>query len=94
MLRPVTGEALLLESKLAELDSPPVRTFDTLYHISTRYNKASKRREPVLGGHSATLYESENDLVLLRQPVYEDRVTMFVQRYLPILFLVRRGQNC
>jgi hypothetical protein len=39
-----------------------------------------------------SLYETDDDLVLLKQPAYEDRVTTFVQRYLPILFLVCMAQ--
>jgi hypothetical protein len=44
----------------------------------------------VLAGHSATLYSSNDDLVLLKQPQHEDRLTAFVHTYLPVLFIVSR----
>lgn len=62
---------------------------DAFRHASTRLNQDSKAREPVLGGHSATLYSQNNDLVLLKHHEEEDRSSAFVQRYLPVFFLVR-----
>lgn len=43
---------------------------------------------PVLGGHSATIYDNIHDLVALKPLVYQDRLSRFVQKYLPILFRV------
>jgi len=74
---------------MAQLGPPPIRTFDAVHHASTRFNKVANQRDPIFGGHSATLYEINHDLVLLKQPAHEDRVTTFVQQYLPVLFLVR-----
>jgi len=78
---------------MAQLGPPPIRTFDAVHHASTRYNKVADQRESIFGGYSAILYERNDDLVLLKQPAYEDRVTTFVQRYLPVLFLVRTTQS-
>ena len=88
----VEGKALLSESQMAQLGPPPIRTFDAVHHASTRFNKAANHRDLIFGGHSATLYERNDDLVLLKQPAHEDRVTTFVQQYLPVLFLVRTTQ--
>ena len=82
------GEALLFESTLAILKPPPSRTFDTVHHAFMRENKSEARWDPVLGGHSAELYRKDDDLVVLKQPIYEDRITVFVQKYLSVLFIV------
>ena len=81
---------MLFESTLAVLKSPPSRTFDAIHHASKRFNKAAKRWDPVLGGYSATLYSTNDDLVLLKQPEHDDRLTAFVHKYLPVLFVVSR----
>ena len=88
----VKGKALLSESRMAQLGPPPIRTFDAVRHASTRFNEAANHRDPIFGGHSATLYKRNDDLVLLKYTAYEDRVTTFVQQYLPVLFLVRTTQ--
>lgn len=85
----VAGEALIYESTLASLGPPPARTFDAVHHAATRYDKKSKQQESIFDGHSARLYNTNTDLVVLKQPEYEDRLTGFVQRYLPIIFVVR-----
>jgi hypothetical protein len=59
-------------------------------HATTRFNEDSKLNEPILGGYSAALYSQNEDLVMLKQPEHEDRLTAFVQRYLPVFFLVSR----
>jgi hypothetical protein len=84
-----SGEALLFESTLAVIKPPPKRTFDAIYHASTRFNETENRRDTIFSGCSAELYSTDDDLVLLKQPAYEDRLTLFVQRYLPVIFAVR-----
>lgn len=39
-------------------------------------------------GASAKLYTTDEDLVVLKQAEFEDRLTGFVQRYLPVFFMV------
>jgi hypothetical protein len=41
-----------------------------------------------LAGHSVTLYSLNDELVMLKQPQYEDRLTKTVHRWLPVLFIV------
>jgi len=84
------GKALVLESTLACLGPPPARTFDAIHHAVTHYDEKSRKREPILEGYSSTLYTTNTDLVVLKQGEFEDRFTAFVQRYLPILFMVSR----
>jgi hypothetical protein len=79
---------LLLESSLAVLQAPSKRTFDTVKFAFTRYNEKEKRWDPILGGHSADIYNVKRDLVLLKQPQYEDRFTAFVHKYFSVLFTV------
>lgn len=74
----------MFESTLASLGPPPVRIFDAINHDTTRYDKAPKQREPIMIGSSAKLYTTDEDLVVLKQPEFEDMLTSFVQRYLPV----------
>jgi hypothetical protein len=80
---------LLFESTLAILKPPPSRTFDAIYDKSRLFNETTKQWNPLLGGCSSTLYSTNDDLVLLKQPEHEDRLTAFVHKYLPVLFVVR-----
>lgn len=70
------------------LKLPPSRTFDAFQHAFMRYNEGEKRRDPILGGSSAELYSTNEDLVLLKQPTHEDRLTAFVHQYLAVFFAV------
>jgi hypothetical protein len=81
----------MFESSLAMLRAPPARTFDAIHHAFTRFNATANRKDPVLAGYSATLYSSNDDLVLLKQPQHEDRLTAFVHSYLPVLFVVSQA---
>ncbi|KAH6851651.1 hypothetical protein B0T12DRAFT_484158 [Alternaria alternata] len=88
-------EALMFESSLAMMKAPPSRNFEAIHNAFTRFNEAEKRTDPVLAGHSATLYSSNDELVMLKQPQYEDRLTKMVHRWLPVLFISgeRRDDN-
>jgi hypothetical protein len=88
------GQALLFESTLAVLKPPPLRTFEAVQHAFNRYNDQEKRWDPVLGGFSASLYSQKDTLILLKQPIHEDRVTAFVQKYLAIFFTVGAFYLC
>lgn len=78
----------MFESTLASLGPPPVRTFDAINRAATRYDESLKQREPIMIGTSVKLYSTNEDLVVLKQVEFEDRLTGFVQRYLPVLFMV------
>jgi hypothetical protein len=41
---------------------------------------------PTLGGRSASLYDDREDLVALRRPAEEDRLTIVLRKYFPFLF--------
>lgn len=76
-------EALLLYSQILGLKAPAHNTF-----------KAYKRwfepkpRKTKLRGHSSHILDDESDLVALRVPANQDRLTRIVQTYFPWLFLV------
>jgi hypothetical protein len=78
----------MFESTLASLGPPPVRTFDAINHAATRYDKTLKQRDSIMIGSSAKLYTTNEDLVVLKRAEFEDRLTSFVQRYLPVFFIV------
>lgn len=88
------GQALLFESTLAILRPPPPRTFDAIQHAFHRYDDQEDRYDPILGGFSAGFYSQRDKLVLLKQPIHEDRVTAFVQKYLAVLFTVGVVCHC
>jgi len=81
-------EALLFESTLATLPRPPkgvIRAFQIEY-----YNQSDGKREPfpILGGHSAGIYDDIDDLIALRVQDDQDRLTTFAQEHLAFLFPV------
>jgi lysylphosphatidylglycerol synthetase-like protein (DUF2156 family) len=41
---------------------------------------------PSLGGRSASIYDDREDLVALRRPAEEDRLTIVLRKHLPFLF--------
>ena len=83
----------MFESTLAILKPPPSRTFEAVHYGAMHFDDANKKWHSVLGGKSAKLYSRNDDLVLLKQPEYEDRLTAFVHRYLPVLFVVREKSS-
>ena len=78
---------MLFESTLAALGPPPNRTFDAINHKMTK-GKGNGEAATALEGCSAGLYSKNDDLVLLKQPLHEDRLTSFVQRYLAVILIV------
>lgn len=43
---------------------------------------------PTLGGRNARILDDANDLMALRNPPEDDRLTTFLRDYLPFLFVV------
>ncbi|KAF2850414.1 hypothetical protein T440DRAFT_507903 [Plenodomus tracheiphilus IPT5] len=81
------GDALLQEGALATIAPPPLRTFDAMHFAASRSSKDSGRLDSVLGGCSAELYRRNDDLVLLKHPEPQDRLTAFVLGYLSVLLV-------
>lgn len=44
---------------------------------------------PTLGGNSKSLYDDANDLVAVKIPAEQDRLSMFIQDHFAFLFRVR-----
>jgi hypothetical protein len=83
-------EALLFESTLAALPTPPkgiLRAFREVFHNEAGGKDTSF---PTLGGHSADLYDDIDDLVALRVRETSDRLTNFAHERLGFLFSVSR----
>lgn len=81
-------EALALETQLASLPPPSkkvLQAFRTEYYHEIPDKTKSF---PTLGGRSAGLYDDADDLVALRVPENQDRLTAFVQDNLGFLFPV------
>ncbi|EON62136.1 hypothetical protein W97_01355 [Coniosporium apollinis CBS 100218] len=85
-------EALQLESSVASLGQPSRRTLDALRHF---FNPKSEKPDgfTLLGGYSSGLYEDEGDLVALRIPLQQDRLTSIVQTHFPVFFKTRPAEG-
>lgn len=87
-------EALLFESTLASIPPPSERILHAfrLGFFNGSFNNA--KSFPTLGGHSAGLYDDINDLVALKVPENQDRLTTFAQERLcglfPVSYTMRR----
>jgi hypothetical protein len=80
------GEAIVMESTVLSLKPPSSRVLKTFQNVFN--NVGSDEEEfPVLGGDNADTY-NENDLIMLKAPTDEDRLTSFLRNYFPQLFIV------
>ena len=88
------GEAILLESALISFKSPTPRILEAFRNVF--HNKSDDKKEPypTLGGQDAGILDDANDLMALRIPPGEDRLTTFLRDYLPFLFVVSCSPNC
>ncbi|KAL2038991.1 hypothetical protein N7G274_008331 [Stereocaulon virgatum] len=81
-------EAILLESTLISLQPPQPRILEAFRHVFHNTNAAGETF-PTLGGRSASILDDGDDLVALRSPPEEDRLTGFLRNYFPVLFITR-----
>jgi hypothetical protein len=79
---------MLFESTIASLKPPPQRTFDAIHHAFLRHNSSTNKTYSILADNSKNIYQTNDDLVLLYHSEPQDRLTKFIQDYLPILFKV------
>ena len=88
MLMTYAGEAMIFESTLATIPPPDRKTLKAFRN--NFFHKGPERVEgwPMLGGHSSSLYDDPDDLVVLHTAEPPDRLTMFVQGYFGFLFKV------
>ena len=69
------------------LKPPPSRVLEAFKHVFHNTNDAGETF-PTLGGRSARILDDEDDLMALRSPPEEDRMTRFLRNYFPLLFVV------
>ncbi|KAH8885875.1 hypothetical protein GQ53DRAFT_658951 [Thozetella sp. PMI_491] len=67
-------EALLLQSRMEQLQRPNRRVLDTLRHWFSK-------PEPMLGGEAKRFLDDENDLVSLKPPAEIDYLSQFLRRH-------------
>ena len=84
----LADNALLLHSKLLRLKAPATNTLKAF-----RQQFGQDAGKPMLRGHSSRILDDEDDLVALRVPTHQDRLTMAVQQYCPWLFVVSASQG-
>ena len=83
-----SGEAVLLETTLLSLKRPSPRTLEAYRHV---FNNVSpgKSSYPTLGGSSSGILDDRNDLMALRVPQEDDRLTQLLRHFCPVFFTVR-----
>ncbi|OCK84034.1 hypothetical protein K432DRAFT_289795 [Lepidopterella palustris CBS 459.81] len=86
-------EALLFESTLAALPPPSKRTLRAFRWHFFNGDPAGPSSFPTLGGQSSTLFDDISDLVVLRAPEDQDRLTTFVQSHMNFLFRQTSTRN-
>jgi hypothetical protein len=79
----------MMESTMLSLRRPAKQTFDAFLDNFNNHGN-SKGPYSTLGGRSASLYDEREDLVALRRPAEEDRLTIVLRRYFPFLFMTKR----
>ena len=77
----------MLESALLSLKKPQTRTLEASRNVFNNVDE-SGYGYPTLGGRSAGILNDANDLVSLRTGDEEDRLTSFLRRSFPFLFVV------
>ena len=81
----------MLESALLSNHRPLPRTLEA---FRNHFENENDRQGPysTLGGLSARILDDTDDLMALKPPLDEDRLTKLLRYYLPILFVVRSAQ--
>ena len=81
------GEAIVLESTLLSLKRPSPRTLEAYRHV---FNNVSpgKSSFPTLGGHGSAILDDRNDLMALKLPQEDDRLTRLLRHCCPVFFAV------
>ena len=82
------GEAIILETTLLSLKRPSPRTLEAYRHVFNNVS-AGKSSFPTLGGSSCGILDDRNDLMALRMPQEDDRLTRLLRHYCPVFFTVR-----
>jgi len=77
-------DALLRHSEILKLEAPANRTLKAFKEWFGSPDVGNTR----LRGQSSHILDDENDLIALRIPAEQDRLTKLVQRYFPLPFVV------
>jgi hypothetical protein len=80
------GKPFILESTILSFRRPSQQTYKAFYN---EFHNVEDGEEPfpTLGGTSASVYDDRNDIMALARPAEEDRLTMFLRKHCPILFM-------
>lgn len=76
-------KALLLHSQIVKLQAPSKGTLRAFRHWFKPGPRKTKLR-----GHSSRILDDDSDLLALRVPVDQDRLTWLIQEYFPWPFMV------
>jgi hypothetical protein len=87
------GEAMMYESQLAALPRPSPSILKA-FSQKMALKGDNGTTYPLLGGSCSDLLSNEADLVSLKRPEQEDRLTSFVQEHLAFMFRVSSRIHC
>ncbi|KAF2117279.1 hypothetical protein BDV96DRAFT_23373 [Lophiotrema nucula] len=79
-------EAILLDTTLLSLQPPSDRVWDALRHKFHNISPGDLKGWPTLGGASIAILEDQDDLVSLKPPAEQDRLTSFVRDRFGFIF--------
>ena len=91
MLKCLLGEALVFEGTIASIPPPDRKTLKAFRFNFFHGRPGDSTSFPMLGGHSAELFDDLDDLMTLQASEPPDRLTMFVQNYFGYLFKVEQS---
>ncbi|UZP40192.1 hypothetical protein NXS19_008008 [Fusarium pseudograminearum] len=85
-------ETLVLDATILSMRQPTRQAHEAFrkYYWSENNGEDSI---PTLFGSSETLYDDRKDLVALRRPSEEDRLSALFRKHMPLLFLEKRSQD-
>ena len=83
----------MTESTILSLRRPTRQTFDAFQGYFNDSDD-SGMPYPMLLRCSAFIYDKREDLVSLRRPAEEDRLTVVLRKYVPFLFMTRKPAKC
>jgi hypothetical protein len=76
-----------LDYQLRAIQHPSRRTLEAARNIFHNVAKPGKAI-PALASRNGAIFDDEYDLLSLKTVAEEDRLTRFIQTYLPVLFMV------
>ena len=77
------------------MPSPTKRSYQAFHNVFHHIDQGEAKKYPALGGHDELLLDDQSDLVALKKPIEDDRLTALFRHRLPFFFEVSiRRHRC